>query len=124
MPTKKKVTKEESNLAVVKGFFNELLTKKDPAGVAAYLSDDFVSHNPEIPGKQGLMDFAAYTAKELPNANIIEVLLTFSHNDLVVQYYTFADEPSKGVDRYISDYFRIKDGLIVEYWDCIKEVGK
>lgn len=112
-----------SSGAVVERFFTELITKKDPNGVASLLSDDFVSHEPSIDGKKGMVDFAAAQAADNPGAGIVEMIHTVVQGDLVVKHYTYSNEPSKGAELDIVDFFRVKDGKITEYWDVIKPVS-
>lgn len=111
---------ETANLAVVQGFFKALVTDKSAAEVGKYLSDDFVSHSPDIDGKKGMMDFATYQATNYPHAAIVDVIHTIATGDLVIMHYTFANDPSKGPNYLIVDFFRVKDGLIVEYWDVLQ----
>ncbi len=111
---------ETRNLAVVEGFFRGLVTNKDPLEVGRYLRDDFVSNEPMIAGKQGMMDFATFQAKNNPNANFVDVIHTVAKGDLVIKHYTFANDPAKGADFLIVDFLRLEDGLIVEYWDVVK----
>lgn len=110
---------ETANLGVVDGFFTELVTKKDPQGVARYLSDDFVSHTPTIVGKQGMVDFAAFQAANHPKAGVVDDLHTLAKGDLVVKHYTYANDPTQGAELVIADIFRVADGKIVEYWDIV-----
>lgn len=117
-------TEEEvANLQVIKDYFNELVTKKDPAGVAEYLSDDMVSHNSNIAGKQGLLDFAAMQAKDRPDADFIDELLFFADGDLVVKYYTYSNDPSHGAEHAIVDFFRVTDGKIMDFWTNVQAIG-
>jgi predicted SnoaL-like aldol condensation-catalyzing enzyme len=114
---------EKANLEFITAYFNELVTKKSPDGVAAFLSDDMVSHNANIPGKTGLINFAAYQAKETPAANFVNELLAIASGDLVVKYYTYSNDPSHGAEHSIVDIFRIKDGLITEFWTTVQSIG-
>ena len=82
---------EAASRAVVDRFFTELVTKKDPNGVARLVSDDFVSHAPGIDGKQGLVDFAAAQAADNPGAGIVEDIHTVVQGDLLVKHYTYSN---------------------------------
>jgi predicted SnoaL-like aldol condensation-catalyzing enzyme len=95
------------------------LSYKDAKAVATYLADDFVSNNPEVAGKQGMVDFAAWQAENQPKADFVEVFHTIAKGDTVVKHYTYTSDPAKGAESLIADFFRLKDGKIVEYWDVV-----
>lgn len=116
--------REAANLEVIEGFYTAMDRNKDPKAVAGYLADDFISHNPQIVGKQGMVDFATTQAKNQPRAGFVEVFHTIAKGDLIVNYYTFSNEPANGAELTIADFFRVKDGKIVEYWDVVAPISK
>jgi predicted SnoaL-like aldol condensation-catalyzing enzyme len=135
MPTPKKSTSaaqkklspaatEAANQDVVDRFFVELVTKKNRDGVYEILSEDFVSRNPEVDGRQGMADFAAWQAENQPKAAIVDVIHSVAKGDLVIRHYTYASDPELGADLDIVDFFRVKGGKIVEYWDVIHSLKK
>lgn len=113
---------EAENLAVVDAFFKALVEDKDAEAVGEYLSDDFYSHTPSIDGKQGMMDFAANQAENDPGAGFVEIYHSFAHGDTVVRHYSYGSNPEEKADMMIVDFFRVKDGKIVEYWDVISMI--
>jgi predicted SnoaL-like aldol condensation-catalyzing enzyme len=117
------VDQEAANLAVVQDFYVEMVDNKDAEGVARYLSDDFVSHNPELVGKQGMMDWATWQQENQPTAGVVEQIHTIVKDDLVVLYYTYTSDPAKGAELTIADFFRVEDGKIVEYWDAVVPIA-
>lgn len=121
--TKTNTERETANLEVVEGFFTALVKNKDPKAVAGYLADDFISHNPQVAGKQGMVDFAASQAETQPDAGFVEVFHTIAKGDLVVKHYTYSNEPANGAELAIVDFFRVTDGKIVEYWDVVAPIN-
>ncbi|MGH3673612.1 MAG: nuclear transport factor 2 family protein [Pseudonocardiaceae bacterium] len=120
----KNTEREAANLEVIEGFFTALVKNKDPKAVAGYLADDFVSHSPQVAGKQGMVDFAASQAEKQPGAGFVEVFHTVAKGDLVVKHYTYSNKPANGAELAIADFFRVKDGKIVEYWDVVAPIDK
>jgi predicted SnoaL-like aldol condensation-catalyzing enzyme len=116
--------REAANLEVVEGFFTALVKNKDPKAVAGCLADNFISHNPYVAGKQGMVDFAASQAETHPEAGFVDVFHTVAKGDLVVKHYTYSNEPTKGAELAIVDFFRVKDGKIFEYWDVVAPISK
>lgn len=113
---------EAENLAVVEGFFQALVVEKDAEAVGTFLSDDFVSHTPGIDGKQGMMDFAAWQAANDPGAGIVEEIHKVVQGDTVVWHYSYGSNPAEKADLMITDFFTVKDGKIVAYWDVISPI--
>lgn len=113
---------EAANIAVVEGFFDALVVEKDAEAVGTFLSDDFVSHTPGIDGKQGMMDFAAFQAENDPGAGFVEVIHRVAQGDTVVWHYSYGSNPAEKADLMITDFFTVKDGLIVAYWDVVSPI--
>lgn len=82
--TTKNTEREAANLEVIEGFFTTLVKNKDPKAVAGYLADDFISHNPQVAGKEGMVDFATSQAEKQPAAGFVDVFHTVTKDDLVV----------------------------------------
>lgn len=122
--TAKNAEREAANLEVIEGFFTALVKNKDPKAVAGYLADDFISHSPPVVGKQGMVDFAASQAEKQPGAGFVEVFHAVAKGDLVVKHYTYSNKPADGAELAIADFFRVKDGKIVEYWDVVAPLDK
>jgi predicted SnoaL-like aldol condensation-catalyzing enzyme len=114
---------EAANLAVVERFFVELVSKKDAKGVEECLSEDFLSNNPTVVGRQGMVEFAAAQAKNAPKAGIVETFHFIAKGDLVIRHYTYSNDPATGAELAISDFFRVQNGKIVEYWDVVQPLG-
>ena len=113
---------EAANLAVVEGFFKALVEEKDAEAVGTFLSDDFVSHTPGVEGKQGMMDFAAWQAENDPGAGIVEIFHKLAQGDTVVWHYSYGSNPAQKADLMITDFFTVKDGKIVAYWDVLAPI--
>lgn len=115
---------ERANIAVVEAFMTAMAERKDRAAVEALLADDFVSRNPQIKGKAGMAGFADYLKEKSPTAKVVEVFHTFAKGDIVVHHYLFAHDSAKPADTRVVDFYRVRDGKIVEYWDVLQRIGQ
>jgi len=113
--------KEKANVAVVYAFMNALNIDKSAAKVAPYVDDNMIAHNPEIQGKKGMVGFADYLKDKHPNAKVVKWIHVYAKGDMVVQHYLYSHDGIK-VDNKIVDFFRIKNGKIVEYWDVLQPI--
>lgn len=113
---------EAANIAVIEQFMRALVVDHDRAVLASLIADDFTSANPAIAGKAGMVGFIDYLEKEAPRAKIMEQSHLLADGDMVVSHYAFAHDADKGTDARIADFFRLKGGKIIAYWDVITEV--
>lgn len=112
---------EKRNVAVVFGFMNALNMDKNATKVAPYIDDGLITHNPEINGKKGMVSFADYLKEKHPKAKVVEWTHVYAKGDMVVQHYLYSHDGTK-IDTKIVDFFRVKNGKIVEYWDVLQEL--
>lgn len=112
---------ERANVATVYGFMRALNESKTPEAVAAFVADDMQSHNPQVKGKAGMTGFATYLANKHPNAAVTQWIHVYAKGDLVVQHYMYAHD-GKTADMKIVDFFRVRDGKIIEYWDVLQSL--
>ena len=112
---------EKGNVAVAYAFMNALNIDKSAAKVEKYIDDKLITHNPQIDGKRGMVGFADYLKDKHPNAKVMEWTHVYAKGDLVVQHYLCSHDGTK-TDTKIVDFFRVKNGKIVEYWDVLQQL--
>lgn len=111
----------DKSKAIVLEFVNVVLFGGDLAQAERYLHNDYIQHNPKIPG--GREGFVSYftelnTQLEQMNATIegeIEHVIAEDDHVMIVIAYRI-DGPIK-VRFRAADLFRVENGKIAEHWD-------
>jgi len=103
-------------VAVARLFLDCLVVQRDAAASVAMVSDDFVSHDPNIVGREGLVGFIEWLNAHHPSSHI-EVHHEFVSGDLVAIHHT--DRHGDHTELTVVDILRIVDGRITEYWGVV-----
>jgi predicted SnoaL-like aldol condensation-catalyzing enzyme len=107
----------EKNRSTVRSMITDVLMDDgDPRGLEAYLADEYVQHNKDMP--DGLASFRAL-AENRP-LNYDEIVLLLAQGNFVA---TLSRARWMGHPYAQADLFRLEDGLIVEHWDAAEPVG-
>lgn len=105
---------------VVLDFYQAALIDKQPrAAFARYMSADFIEHKPDVAG--GTRDAAAAFLEELMTelpAARWEIVRSVADAHFVVIHARFTPAPD-AAPYAIADFFRVKEGRIVEHWDVV-----
>ena len=80
------------------------------------VSDDFVSHDPNIDGREGLVDFVEWLNAHHQSSHI-EVHHEFVSGELVAIHHT--DRHGPNTELTVVDILRVIDGRITEYWGVV-----
>jgi steroid delta-isomerase-like uncharacterized protein len=125
----------ESNKAVVKDFIDGLFTKGDLGAVDTYLAEDFINHDPPFgvtPDREGMRTAGGMMRAAFPDwrSDLHELI---AEGDLVVERFTAGGThrgdvlgvPATGktVNLPGINIFRLRDGLIVERWGLLDDLG-
>ncbi|GAA3682021.1 hypothetical protein GCM10022267_80930 [Lentzea roselyniae] len=110
-----------SSKAVVTGYFDQLLVRKDTDAVG-YLAPEYHQHNPAIPsGSAGLREMFAAFFSQFPQM-IVERKRVVAEGDLVAVHSHYRMSPTDR-GQAVVDIFRVRpDGKIVEHWDVVQDV--
>jgi steroid delta-isomerase-like uncharacterized protein len=126
----------EDNKTVVDDFIQALFTKGDLSAVDRYLADDFVAHDPPMPGlggdANGFRDAARIIRSAFPDW-CSEVHLLVAEGDYVVERFA-ASGTHRGefmgavpTNRRVAmagiNLFRLQDGKIAERWGNLDVLG-
>ena len=129
------MTDTEQNKTIVREFIDGLFTKGDPGAVDSYLAEDFVNNDPPFgvsADREGMRAAAAMMRAGFPDWHS-DLHLLVAEDDIVVERFT-ASGTQKGEvmgvppdGRTVSlagiNIFRLRDGLIIERWGRLDELG-
>jgi steroid delta-isomerase-like uncharacterized protein len=130
------MTNTEQNKSVVADFIQELFTKGDVTAVDRHLADDFVAHDPAMPGltpdRQGFRDAAVRIRAAFPDWHS-DLRLLLAEGEYVAEHFT-ASGTHRGeimgvaaTNRHVTlpgiNIFRLRDGKIVERWGNLDLLG-
>jgi predicted SnoaL-like aldol condensation-catalyzing enzyme len=105
---------------IVDAFYEEALVHKHVrAAFERFVSSAFVEHKPDVPDgtREATILYLEDLVANLPTARW-EVLRTVAEGDLVALHARFLPTPDAAAYA-IADFFRVRDGSIVEHWDVV-----
>jgi len=129
------MTDLERNKTVVRDYIDALFTRGDLSAVDHYLAEDFVNHDPPFglrAGTEGIRAAAAAIRAGFPDWHS-ELHRLIAEGDYVVEHFTasgthrgevFGAAPTGAtVALQGMQIFRLADGIIVERWGRLDELG-
>ncbi|MEV4262410.1 ester cyclase [Kribbella sp. NPDC049584] len=125
----------ESNKTVVKDFIDGLFTKGDLGAVDTHLAEDFINNDPPFgvtPDREGMRNAGSMMRAAFPDWHS-DLHALIAEGDLVVERFTASGThrgevmgvpPSgKTVSLPGINIWRLRDGLIVERWGRLDDLG-
>ena len=109
-------TKSEQNKALVLEAFDMLFNKRDYAAAEKFWSPHYIQHSAHIaPVREGLFNLI----KSIPPTLKYEPGMIVAEKDFVIVHGRFSGIGQ--VNWITADVFRIKDGILIEHWDVIRD---
>lgn len=113
----------QRNKELVFNFWREVLQARNMTNIDKYMAKDYIQHNPDVAtGRKAFVDFFSQFKKQPVKPTIDNLVSIVAERDLVVLAFrrTLKDPKNKN-KTYTTTWFdmlRIKNGKIVEHWDC------
>jgi len=107
----------EKNKAIVLEAFDTLFNKRDYATAQRFWSPNYIQHSDHIePGRDGLFNLI----KAAPPSLKYEPGVILAEDDYVIVHGRFSNI-GLPVNWIAADVVRLKDGILVEHWDVIRD---
>jgi steroid delta-isomerase-like uncharacterized protein len=130
------MTTTDENKTVVRQYIDLLFNRGDAEGADQYIAEDFVNHDPPFGAtadRDGMRRTSMMVRAAFPNWQA-EPFLLVGEDDIVVEVFTASGnhtgdavmgvEPSgRQVTLQGINVFRIRDGVIVERWGRLDDIG-
>ena len=113
----------EENIALVKGFYEEVFNAHDISKLDEFMRDDYMQHNATVEdGKEGFIRFTEFFFQLKPRMEIFKIFA--NDNDEVAVFFKCTCEANGTVNKVV-DIYRIQDGLLAEHWDVVEhDIGE
>jgi predicted SnoaL-like aldol condensation-catalyzing enzyme len=112
----------DDNKRLVTEFYELAINQQKPAEAARkYIALPYRQHNPEVlDGPDGFIQFISQMQTKHPKLKV-EITKTLADDDLVALHvHLTRDSNDRGLA--ISEWFRLKNGKIIEHWDVVQPV--
>jgi predicted SnoaL-like aldol condensation-catalyzing enzyme len=113
---------QEKNKEAVVAFYKQAHFDGDVDGaIALYVGDTYIQHTPAAEdGVEGLRSYINFFLKAFPNAKG-DIRHVIADGDIVAVHAHWTGLIGKNGDVGV-DFFRVKDGKLVEHWDVIQTI--
>lgn len=113
--------RQAANKRLVLAFYAQIIGRKDFEAGRKYMGATYRQHSPyATDGHEGLAAFVKFFRENFPNHRY-EVKKVIAEGDMVVLHL----HGMGGMNPYgeqVVDFFRVKDGKVVEHWDVIQPI--
>ena len=111
----------ELNKKLVIAFYQKLIGDKDAAAARRYMGENYRQHSPYArDGFEGVAEFVESFKAMAPNHRY-EIKKVIAEDDFVVLHLHGISGMHPNGEQVV-DFFRLKDGKVVEHWDVIQAI--
>ena len=112
----------DDNKRLVTEFYELAINQQKPAEAARkYIELPYRQHNPEVPdGPDGFVQFISGMQKKHPKLKVV-ISKALADDDLVALHVHLTREPNDP-GLAVAEFFRLKNGKIIEHWDVVQPV--
>jgi predicted SnoaL-like aldol condensation-catalyzing enzyme len=113
--------KQAANKRVVLAFYEQIIGRKDFEAGRRYMGATYRQHSPYAKdGHEGLAAFVKFFRENFPGHHY-EVKKVIAEGDMVVLHLHGMGGMNPFGEQVV-DFFRVKDGKVVEHWDVIQAI--
>lgn len=114
----------EKNRKIMEQVAQALFIENDAAKFGTFVSDEeYIQHNPEIAnGKKAVVEYLSKAFESLHGDLVGAVRAILVDGDLAVTHSYFRRKDGKPGGMVLADFFRLRDGKLVEHWDVIQQM--
>lgn len=117
-----KDTQLAANKKLVYDFTRIILSGRRLERASEFLTEDYIQHNPNVEtGLKGFVDFFSQLGGPRDIPETVKGLVSIqAENDIVTMSFVNDSKDAAGAPYSTTwfDMFRVKDGKIIEHWDC------
>jgi predicted SnoaL-like aldol condensation-catalyzing enzyme len=114
-------TKQAANKRLVLAFYEQIIGRKDFEAGRKYMGATYRQHSPYAKdGHEGLAEFVKFFRENFPKHHY-DVKKVIAEGDMVVLHLHGMGGMNPFGEQVV-DFFRVKDGKIVEHWDVIQAI--
>ena len=121
LPGQSSNTQETKNQQLVLNWYRDVIMSGHVDQAAKYMADDYIEHDPMIPG--GRAGFVQHYSDASARPTMAKPTESFAKGDYVVLVWEHSDKDPKTSTSYkyfTYDVARVKNGKIQEHWDNAK----
>jgi len=113
----------EQNRRVVREFLDLVFNQHAvDEGIARCMGPTYRQHNPQVAdGVESFRQFFTAFFRDFPQSRL-EIKRLIAEGDMVAVHLHWQSHPEQAGDA-VMDFFRLKEGRIVEHWDVIQPVA-
>jgi predicted SnoaL-like aldol condensation-catalyzing enzyme len=113
--------RQAANKRLVLTFYSHIIGRKDFEAGRKYMGATYRQHSPyATDGHEGLAAFVKFFKENFPNHRY-EVKKVIAEGDMVVLHLHGMGGMNPFGEQVV-DFFRVKDGKVVEHWDVIQPI--
>ena len=113
--------RQAANKRLVLAFYEQVIGRKDFEAGRKYMGEAYRQHSPYAKdGHAGLAEFVKFFRENFPNHRY-EVKKVIAEGDMVVLHLHGMGGMNPFGEQVV-DFFRVKDGKVIEHWDVIQAI--
>ncbi len=110
-----------TNRELVQHFYDEVFNAQNAQAAEKYLAEGYIQHNPGVAGgRKGFIDTFTETFKK--GFHFLDIQHIICEDNFVCVHLFARNRETNAVTAWVSDIYRVENGLLAEHWDCIQRM--